>query len=718
MQKVSQEWKDNQTELLVPESQVEVVLVLTDPDAYADAEAEDNGAIYVSNTEQTVSEVDKDIKPFCTLEQNLWVLDGSREIMPKWNDILPSNAQLTNCTRNGDIFTRKAKVYDSIMSISALKLQPNTSYTIVIDILDDIITPTNYIMLTSDTRFAFQSKYTLLHYGLNFITVVTRENITNDMLGSIWINSPNILPELRFKLSIIQHGEYAESGDCGYIGREMSDANGDFTNAPVVTVNFSEVHYNLISGVTITWSEVFDEYAVDFTVTAYNGDTVVATKDIIGNTDIKTVVKMDIVDYDRITISISKWCLPYRRARIAEILPGVEKTYSKKDLFSFEHSQEVDPISASLPKSEISFSIDNSDNSYNPNNLDSLSKYLIERQEIKSRYGYKVGNKVEWIDCGTFYISEWDAPQSGMTADFKARDLLEFMTGTYYYGAYYPNGISLYDLAVSVLQDADLPLEDDGVVKWVIDESLKQIYTVAPLPLDTHANCLQMIANAGACVIYQDRKGILHIEPFVRKETDYGITRFNSYSKSEISLSKPLKEVDVSCYSYSIAETSSELYKGTMNISGTKELLITYSGAATEVTATVKSGTLNSATYYANACVLNITASGSVTVTVKGKTLEASSVRVITPSGITGETVSVDNALITNQDRATAIGSWVEAYMKNRMVLSSDWRADPRLDALDVVDNENDYNTNKVLITNVTYSYNGSFKGRAEGRVI
>ena len=60
----------------------------------------------------------------------------------------------------------------------------------------------------------------------------------------------------------------------------------------------------------------------------------------------------------------------------------------------------------------------------------------------------------------------------------------------------------------------------------------------------------------------------------------------------------------------------------------------------------------------------------------------------------------------------------VENYMKNRMVLSSDWRADPRLDALDIVTNENNYNKNKVLMTSVDYSYNGAFKGKGEGRVI
>jgi hypothetical protein len=396
----------------------------------------------------------------------------------------------------------------------------------------------------------------------------------------------------------------------------------------------------------------------------------------------------------------------------------VEKTYSKQDLFSYEHSQQVDPISSSLPKSEISFSIDNSDNSYNPNNLDGLSKYLIERQEIKSRYGYKINNRVEWIDCGTFYISEWDAPQGGLTADFTARDLLEFMTGTYYYGIYAPDGISLYDLAVDVLQDADLPLEDDGGVKWVIDESLKDIYTVAPLPIDTHANCLQLIANAGGCAMYQDRKGVLRIMPIEMSDTDYEITHFNSYSKSEVTLSKPLKRVEVPCYSYSISADRNELYKGTMVISGTQDVLISYSGTATDTIATIYGGTINSAKYYANACVLNVTGNGAVEISVTGKAIESSSFTVVTPSGETGEIITVDNMLITSQDRAVAIGSWVESYMKNRMILSSEWRADPRLDALDVVENENDYNKNKVIMTNVKYSYNGSFKGSDEGRVI
>ena len=603
MQEVSQEWKDNQNNSLVSESYVEVVLKLADPDSLSDASATDNGALDISNTSQIVSEVAKEVSPYATLERNLWVLDGSREILP-----------------------------------------------------------------------------------------------------------------------------LSDYGDMGFIGKEMSGTDGVFTRQPLITIKFSEVHTKLIPGMTITWGVAYDEYPTDFTITVYNGDTIVATKEVIGNSNAKSVIEMDIIDYDKITISIAKWCLPYRRARLSEILLGIEKIYSKNDLFSFSHTQDVDPLSTSLPKYEISFSIDNTDNSYNPYNLDSFAKYLSERQEIQARYGFLVNGKKELIKCGTFYISEWDAPQNGITADFVARDLLEFMTGTYYKGVYYPDGISLYDLAIAVLEDANLPLDDSGGLKYVIDESLKDIYTVAPLPVDTHANCLQLIANAGCCVMYQDREGVLHIEhKEYSSDTDYEINNFNSYSKSDISLQKPLKQVDVKWYSYSVSEEETELYNATLTLyapepTSRETWILTYSNSAiaTSVKCTKPSviGGVWDSRLYTNACELVTALTGDYPYQVKGYVLETSCSTKTTKSGNNGEIITVDNPLITSQERAEAVGKWVESYMKNRMNLSSEWRADPRLDVLDVVKNVNDYNTNNELITNIKYSYNGTFKGSCEGRVI
>ena len=107
-----------------------------------------------------------------------------------------------------------------------------------------------------------------------------------------------------------------------------------------------------------------------------------------------------------------------------------------------------------------------------------------------------------------------------------------------------------------------------------------------------------------------------------------------------------------------------------------------------------------------------------MSITVTGYSLESSTATITTISGVDGEIVLADNPLITDSDRAESVGSWVESYMKNRMTLSSEWRADPRLDALDMVNNENDYSVNNVLMTSVKYSYNGAFRGSGEGRVV
>ena len=530
MQTVSENWKNAHKQTLLNESYVEVSLDIADPDALVDVSSQDNGAVYLSDTSEIVSEVDRNIVPYCTLEQNLWLLDGGRKAIPE----------------------------------------------------------TNY-------------------------------------------------------------------GENGYVGDVLSDEVCVFSDKmPMLTLNFTQVFNNLIPGITITWSATYGEFADTFVVIAYNGNTIVAEKEVIGNRSVKSLVMVDIVNYDRIEIMVKKWCLPHHRARVEEVFVGMNKVYSKTELFDYSHTQSVNPVSTSLPKTEIRFSIDNVGGEYNPYNEQGMSKYLMERQEVKSRYGLKLNDgSVEWIKGGTFYLSEWSAKQNGLTADFTARDLLEFMSAIYT-ESHNLTSRSLYNLAEIVLNQADLPLNSDGTVKWVIDESLKSKYTTAPLPEDTLANCLQLIANAGECVLYQDRSGTLRIEPLSFDETDYKINSFNSYTRSEITLSKPIKQINVKVYKYS---------------------------------------------------------SGTDGVT-------SSSTEVVVGVGGLGETITIDNPLITDNSRASSLGSWLATHMGHRMTLDSSWRADVRLDALDIVTNENTYNTNRVRMTDIEFTYNGAFRGTGEGKVI
>lgn len=594
MRPVSAQWLNNQKQTLVEESFVEISYNIADPDALADASASDNGSIYIANTPQIVSEVAKDIVPYATLERNIWLLDGSRKIIPE-----------------------------------------------------------------------------------------------------------------------------SDYGDTGYVSDNLSTESCRFDKIPIVEISFSEVHTPVIPGITITWGDAYNEYAENFRVTAYNGATLVAEKNVIDNKSVVSVVELDIENYDLIRIEILKWCLPYHRARISNIFIGINRIYTKTDLMEFEHLQEVDPLNAKLPKMSVRFAIDNTSDEYNPNNEAGMSKYLMERQEIRTRYGYKLGDSIEWIDGGVFYLSEWEAPQNGISANFEARDLLEFMGSTYMKGVYSSAGVSLYSLATAVFEEANLPLNSDGTVKWVIDDSLKNIYTNAPLPLVSLAECLQMIANAAACVLYADRDGILHIEPIKTESDDYTIDNFNSFKKSEISLTKPLLQVDVTMYSYFVDDVGKELYNGVIPINGSKSIYITYSDPAVNVSANVTNGTLVSADYYTNACLLTITGNGDVSVNITGDILKTSETIITIGTGEEkGEIQKVENPLITTSERAVAIGEWVKDYLSNRKILSSEWRADPRLDVMDIITVKNNYGSSLVRTTSVSFTYNGAFRGQSEGRIL
>lgn len=331
--------------------------------------------------------------------------------------------------------------------------------------------------------------------------------------------------------------------DTGFISSVLSGEDCLFAAHPVITINFTSVHTPTIPGVTIHWSEAFDECARSFTVTAYNGASVVATKTITDNTHNLSVVEVDIASYNKIEIEIIEWCLPYRRARIEEVLVGVMQVFGKSDLMGYEHSQFVDLLSAECPKAEIVFSLKNVDASWNPDNPEGLWQYLLKRQEIIVRYGYRIGGVIEWIKAGTFYMSEWETPSNGITVEFTARDLLEYMQSKFVKTT---TTLSLYALAEQAFEQSELPLTPTGGNRWAIDSSLSAITVTLPADFDyTCAEVAQLCANAACCVFYQDRNGVMHIEPLANTLTDQVISKSVSYANAEYSIGKELKAVDV-----------------------------------------------------------------------------------------------------------------------------------------------------------------------------
>lgn len=367
--------------------------------------------------------------------------------------------------------------------------------------------------------------------------------------------------------------------DYGYIYPNIGYASDEDDGS--VTLTLPEVHTVTIPGVTIWWCSEFGEYPSDFTVTAYNGDTVVAQTTVTGNTEQKVLVDCEMSGYDRVTVMVDKWYLPNHRCRVEKVVLGHMLLMTKDDLMSYTHEQSGDINSGELPKNSITFSINNIDGRWNPANPTGIEKYLMERQRLTVRYGMDIDGLVEWIKAGTFYLSEWSAPANGIEASFAARDALEYMMHDKYTGITSGTLRAIVDAAIA---QAGLP-EDISVS---IDNALGNYSATIPESMSglTIAEVIQHCANAAGCVMYQDRDGVLRIERLTHDGYDHTILGEFSFSYPEIELSKQLRNVVVNygdnAYTLSVSNAGE-------NQTLTNDLIST-SAQAAEIAAWVRDG--------------------------------------------------------------------------------------------------------------------------------
>lgn len=337
-----------------------------------------------------------------------------------------------------------------------------------------------------------------------------------------------------------------------------------------VTLTFPEIRANAISGITITWSEKFYEYAKVFSVSGKNGDTVISTVTITDNKENVSLVNIALENYDSITIEVHEWNLPYRRARIEKIVVGHVLIFDKGDLLSFSHEQDGDLLSGKIPKYSIEFTLDNSDGRWDPNNPYGMGQYLSERQKVTVRYGLDIDGTTEWIKAGTFYLSEWSAPPNGLEARFLARDGFEFLIGVEWWSALSSKMSYMVTNVTRNLWPSDSIVSyDASLVDYMIEYSPSYTDGI----VSTAAEIVQRCANAACAILRCDRDGNLYVESLSKVLSEYipinlesgitGIPLSLAYSYPEITLSKPLKEVLVdyggtSSYKLSVAQSGEQ----------------------------------------------------------------------------------------------------------------------------------------------------------------
>ncbi len=196
------------------------------------------------------------------------------------------------------------------------------------------------------------------------------------------------------------------------------------------------------------------------------------------------------------------------RLRIYQFSCGIVNTFTNNEITNYSSKEYVSAITDTLPSNDVSLTVANYDQYYNPDNPNSALAFMELGQEVKIQFGYDISGNgdIEWLPEKTSYLQSWSANDAEAT--FTSVDRFEYMSGTYYRGLFREDGISLYDLAVDVLEDAGI----SGSSEYYLDPYLKKVTVQNPMPPVKHTEALQIIANAGRCSLSEDRNARIHIQ--------------------------------------------------------------------------------------------------------------------------------------------------------------------------------------------------------------
>lgn len=251
-------------------------------------------------------------------------------------------------------------------------------------------------------------------------------------------------------------------------------------------------------GLTINFGE---NYPVNFDIVGSTGQTI----EFRGNTKSKWSTEEVLENTTYIKLVFYKMKNPQSRLRIYSIMFGYGLVYYNDSVMSSALDSYVSPIGADVPQFDFSVTLKNYDHYFNVDNPNSAINYLETGQEMDIMYGYQTpgSDTIEWIQGNHLWCSEWESDDN--TATIRCQDIFRNMDGEYVKGLYSATGKSYYALAEEILKDA-------GISEYYIDPRLKKLYSNNPIPRVKYKEALQIIANAGRCVLTQSRDGKVQIK--------------------------------------------------------------------------------------------------------------------------------------------------------------------------------------------------------------
>ena len=323
----------------------------------------------------------------------------------------------------------------------------------------------------------------------------------------------------------------AVDGSMYFLPRERADV---VLNAGLVTekiLGSIEIHFPVslsIKGLTVEFGKA---YPVEFSIVSDqntveikdNGNGHFVTEEIFEETTFLRFIPARMVNGQS-------------RFRIHQITMGIGIYFDNQKILSASKKEHISPITEGLPTIDFSMTAENRERQFDIENSESSVQFLEIGQNVEVMHGQELEDgAVEWMPGAKLSLKDWSADDEEL--EISATDRFDTMEDTYYRGTYYPEGISLFALADDIFQDAGIDSRE-----YYLDPYLKNVLVKNPVPAVTHKEALQMIANAGRCIIYQDREGKIFLKSSFIPDMEASAEDETYFSQVEHILDRQLKE--------------------------------------------------------------------------------------------------------------------------------------------------------------------------------
>lgn len=299
-----------------------------------------------------------------------------------------------------------------------------------------------------------------------------------------------------------------DNGEIGLWSATMSNINGATSYSIIINLS----NPASFRAITLVFDDATNNYATEFTLTAYNSSGASINNKSFADND-KAIVVADFAAQNctKLIISVTKTNKPQRHVRLCEVLFGYLRVFDGNDISSVSYEYNSSIYAESFPSNKMVLTLDNTDRRYNIINPVGIYKYLQKGQGFNGSILIN-GSRVA---MGRFYFDNSASDDNAMSVK-----------------------VTAYDRAYA-LDDIDCNIGASGT--WTVSEAVAAVITASGLNINTvipsgigsriiskaipaKSSCrdaLRLIAQAGMCVCFFNRFDELEfVEPDIAQSVD------------------------------------------------------------------------------------------------------------------------------------------------------------------------------------------------------